>query len=458
MIQYINNIKQQRGGVDDTTALILSFDMGLNDIINNIEGKHSTSLTPIYTEGLYGKGLQLSRDNNKYPIYYKLPQSLENSYTLEFNVYINEEQTPYSSKNVILEINNSSSTSHTSNVYIHSDKTLYVFNKAISDLSININAYNHIAITYNGEIINVFINGVKSDITISPSSYNSHITSLHLGHISTYKVCFDGVLDNLRVSTDVKYTEDFIVPNRPFTSPYYPNVLSSTDESVTVTFETNVDALKVYINDELDKEYTEGLLRNNYIQHYYKKELLIDGNNKIKLEVDYGNCNVYNEFDYTKLPKLSNHATYNTISQRFKDLKERYSKQKESLIEALRLKGISVDDTLKMEDIIPLILYIGGESDGVLPKPPTDEIQPPKEPIEITSVSEVWGTAYINVSSGLVDDEAVDLYIDDVFKNTYYYRSGQVQTISTSVILNKTIQLKTTDGRVSNKYYVESFN
>ena len=83
MIQYINNIKQPRGGVDDTTALILSFDMGLNDIINNIEGKHSSSLTPIFTEGLYGKGLQLSRANNKYPIYYNLPQSLENSYTLE---------------------------------------------------------------------------------------------------------------------------------------------------------------------------------------------------------------------------------------------------------------------------------------------------------------------------------------------------------------------------------------
>lgn len=455
MIQYINNIKQPRGGVDDTTALILSFDMGLNDIINNIEGKHSTSLTPIYTEGLYGKGLQLSRDNNKYPIYYNLPQSLENSYTLEFNVYINEEQTPYSGKNVILEINNSSPTSYSSNVYINSDKTLYVFNKAISDLSININAYNHIAITYNGELINVFINGVKSNITIRPSSYTNNISKLYLGHISSSKVCFDGVLDNLRVSKDVKYTEDFIVPNKPFTTPYYPNVLSSTDESVTVTFETNIDRLRVYVNDELDTEYNEGLLRNNYIQHYYNKELLNEGNNKIKLEVGYGNYNVYNEFDFTKLPKLSNHATYNTISQRFKDLKERYSKQKESLIEALRLKGISVDDTLKMEDIIPLILYIGGESDGVLPKPPTEDIQPT---IEIIGVEENWGTAYINVSSGLVHDEAVDLYIDDVFKNTYYYRSGQVQTISTSVILNKTIQLKTTDGRVSNKYYVESFN
>lgn len=437
--------------LDENTICLLHCDEiseQIKDYTNNAYLKNTQNIA-VVEDGKFNKAYEIgySTQSNLY-FNNSISSYLTNTkiYTVDFWLKI-----PVKNPNYYILRTSSSQTSYL-DVQISCSTTSYTFTvNSTTIATVNkediIGQYVHFAISSDGTITYCFINGVLMNTVSSKNLCSSSHKYLYFakptGSIENL------IIDEFRISNVCRYTEDFTPNKRPYGNPTYPNVLNSTELLCSIINEITLDKLEVYVNDVLDKTYNS-LNANTITIHRYNLDLLETENNLIKVIGYKDNLDYPVEFKYKYLPPLSSIASLNTIINRLQSLLERQENENSIFRSILKSKGITDDlDGLRYEELMEYVRLLGDYDENNTPTTQT---------ITITSVSEVWGTAYINVSSGLVDDEPVDLYIDDVFKNTYYYRSGQVQTISTSVILNKTIQLKTTDGRVSNKYYVESFS
>lgn len=441
--------------IDDSTVIALNFEDTISDLTGNFVSFSSNLF--LDDNGKFGKciyGNKYTSSNMTLNKPFGELMNTDGDYTVDFWFKTLDSST---GARHILKGSSSSSNLTLSMYYNKTQLKLYPRINGDDFTEDCIENYNlgdwvHVAIVREGDLTYCFLNGKKSSTTTSSRKFTND-TSKSLTFLYSSTPSYVGYVDDFRITGKALFTENFTPTNKPLSNPLYPNILNSTEKLCSIKADRDMDKIEVYINNSLDKEYLN-LKKDTITIHNYNLELLGEGDNTIKVIGYINDIDYPIEFTYKDLPPLSHLATFNTICERFNTFLERKKEENNIFIKILKDKGITNDlNGLRHEELMEYVRLLGNYT------PPTeDEIQPPKEPIEITSVSEEWGTAYINVSSGLVDDEAVDLYIDDVFKNTYYYRSGQVQTISTSVILNKTIQLKTTDGRVSNKYYVESFS
>lgn len=437
--------------LDENTICLLHCDEiseQIKDYTNNTYLKNTQNIA-VVEDGKFNKAYEIgySTQSNLY-FNNSISSYLTNTkiYTVDFWLKI-----PVKNPNYYILRTSSSQTSYL-DVQISCSTTSYTFTvNSTTIATVNkediIGQYVHFAISSDGTNTYCFINGVLMNTVSSKNLCSSSHKYLYFakptGSIENL------IIDEFRISNVCRYTEDFTPNNRPYGNPTYPNILNSTELLCSIINEMNLDKVEVYVNNVLDKTYNS-LNANTITIHRYNLDLLESENNLIKVVGYKDNLDYPVEFKYKYLPPLSSIASLNTIINRLQSLLERQENENSIFRSILKSKGITDDlEGLRYEELMEYVRLLGDYDENNTPTTQT---------ITISNVSEVWGTAYINVSSGLVDDEAVDLYIDDVFKNTYYYRSGQVQTISTGVILNKTIQLKTSDGRVSNKYYVESFS
>lgn len=317
-----------------------------------------------------------------------------------------------------------------------------------------VEGWHHVAVQSDGSTTSVYFDGVKqtakapANRPLFSSSDSTWEFIRSDAATSTNPECYV-YIDELRISNCVRYTDDFTPNNRPYGNPTHPNILNSTELLCTIINEMVLDRLEVYINNVLDKTYNS-LNANSVTIHRYNLDLLESENNLIKVVSYKDNVDYPVEFEYKYLPPLSSLASLNTIINRLQSLLERQENENSIFRSILKEKGVTDDlEGLRYEDLMEYVRLLGDYT------PPTDDIV---ESITITGVTENFSTAYIQVSGGLIDDEIVELYIDGVLNGSYYYRTGQVQTISSSRLLNTTIQLKTTDGRISNKYYVDTIN
>lgn len=437
--------------LDENTICLLHCDEiseEIKDYTNNAYLRNTQNIA-VVEDGKFNKAYEIgySTQSNLY-FNNSISSYLTNTkiYTVDFWLKI-----PVKNPNYYILRTSSSQTSYL-DVQISCTTTSYSFSvNSTTIATVNkediIGQYVHFAISSDGTNTYCFINGALMNTVSSKNLCSSSHKYLYFAKPSGSTENL--IIDEFRISNVCRYTEDFTPNKRPYGNPTHPNVLNSTELLCSIINEITLDKLEVYVNDVLDKTYNS-LNANTITIHRYNLDLLESENNLIKVVGYKDNLDYPVEFEYKYLPPLSSIASLNTIINRLQSLLERQENENSIFRSILKSKGITNDlEGLRYEELMEYVRLLGDYDENNTPT---------TQSITITGVSEVWGTAHINVSSGLVDDEAVDLYIDDVFKNTYYYRSGQVQTISTSAILNKTIQLKTSDGRVSNKYYVESFS
>ena len=446
---------QSRSGIDNNTVLVLHCE-DATDSCGNLSAPLLNHGVATYVDGVFGKAISYGNTNylkcsfnNSLGTYF----NDVNIYTLDFWV---KPPTTNTSGNILASESSQSSyfrvevSKNNNNVQVRVNGT-YTFTGANDEY---VDKFMHIGVTSDGTTTYTYINGVKQETTVntlpicSKTSSSKYLNTLKVGSSTNAPI----VIDELRLSSVQRYSDNFTPPTRPYSLPYYPTVVSSTEDSVTVTFETNIDKLEVYINDVLDKEYTSDIGIGTYKQHFYNKELFTDSDNIIKIVSYYSGLEASNTFTYKSLPKLSQYADYSSINLRLKDVKDRVNKLKEELIEVLTFKGVTVSPTLSIQDIIPLVLYVG---DDEIPLPPSGVPT-------ITKITTSFSVPYIHIDTkGLItEDTTVDLYSDDVLlsSRTFYVSSSTVSfnNINNSDILNKHIHIDFRNGIVTDKFYVET--
>ena len=94
---------------------------------------------------------------------------------------------------------------------------------------LNLNNWNHLAVTYSNNLVNVFLNG---NIALSKSISVKLGGSFSIGTNPIKSECFTGYIDEFRISNIVRYTSNFNPPEYSFLSytntnsltPYYSNM------------------------------------------------------------------------------------------------------------------------------------------------------------------------------------------------------------------------------------------
>lgn len=436
--------------LDDNTICLLHFDDNFTDSINNIEPDIRNGDTfSIVKDGKFKggfKGLEGSGSKGGY-LSYTLQQTNLKTYTIDLWVYIDENQ--LNNKSQFLCINTTSSSQklglykNGSNYYF----TLWSDSGNDTKSEVKINDYNHIAVVSNGTTTEFYINGVKSTRTVS------NVTPLNrviLGQAYSSNMYTNCIIDEVRVSDVVRYTDNFTPNNRPYSNPIYPNVLNSTEILCSIINEMTLDKIEVYVNGVLDTTYNS-LNANTITIHRYNLDLLESENNLIKVIGYKDNLDYPVEFEYKYLPPLSSVASLNTIINRLQSLLERQEKENSIFISILKEKGITDDlEGLRYEELMEYVRLLG----ECKPKKPT-----------ITNITNTFGqyNFYINTYGLITEDTRVDLYIDDVLHSdrTFYVSNGYVNfnTISSDdVLLNKEIYLDFRNGITTEKYLVTSIN
>lgn len=105
-----------------------------------------------------------------------------------------------------------------------------------STLKINVASWNHVAFTWNGSSIVMFINGKLSNSSPQVGgNTGSGGTTLYIGNRAASDRAFVGLLQEIRISNTVRYTADFDVPTAPFEYDANTILLTHLDEGTGTT-------------------------------------------------------------------------------------------------------------------------------------------------------------------------------------------------------------------------------
>ena len=86
----------------------------------------------------------------------------------------------------------------------------------LGDATVTQDAWNHVAVTYDGTNIIGYINGVPTDTLALSGAVYSDNSVLYVGAATTNGNAWYGLMDELRVSDVVRYTGNFTPPSDPF--------------------------------------------------------------------------------------------------------------------------------------------------------------------------------------------------------------------------------------------------
>lgn len=283
-------------GIDKHTLVYLKAEDFIDSSFNNIE--ITSGGAQIVDDGCFGKCFNFTNINQRL----RVPDGsykLNDEWTIDFRLYMNSLSTPMSFDVVgkgyyQSAVNNGFVIRITSTGTIHFmltkgstvRKELYT-----SSGTIKVNTWQHICIMYkncnlsfyiDGKIINSLvdyeadINGTGRDLILGGGWENdSTRTSNHR-------------IDEFRISNVARWTEDFKLPTEPY--DYSPNIEIVEQTEYHISFNvlsntTTVNKVKVYVNNEIEKEYIDTF--ENLIFDIVYDEKYIIGKNEIKFVVEY---------------------------------------------------------------------------------------------------------------------------------------------------------------------------
>ena len=207
----------------------------------------------------------------------------------------------------------------------------------------------HRALVYDGNKFCAYENGklfgtVSCAGLAAPSP--SHIV---IGGYRAQGACYKAHVENLRISNNVRWTEDFEPPTRPYTSVSL-NIISQNNNEVnfSVTKGSNNESISkvdILVNGNVIQTFNEGYENINYT---IDKGVCCSGNNDVEIRAYYYN-NFYesSSFVYNNIiEKLPEQPTLPEINDKLNEIKNSYSVMNDRLYNILLNEGceLTVND------------------------------------------------------------------------------------------------------------------
>ncbi|MCC0679977.1 hypothetical protein IC218_06820 [Clostridioides sp. ES-S-0005-03] len=283
-------------GIDKHTLVYLKAEDFTDSSLNNIE------ITPggaqIVDDGYFGKCFNFTNVNQRL----RIPDGsykLNDEWTIDFRLYMNSLSTSTTfdilgkgyyqggvNNGFVIRIEGNGSI----RIMLTTGST--VRNQLFTSTKvINANIWQHVCFMYKNYNLSIYIDG---KFTCSFIDYNVDINGtgrdliLGGGWETDSTRTSNHRIDEFRISNVARWTEDFELPTEPY--DYSPNIeiIEQTEHHISfnvLSNTTTVNKVKVYVNNEIEKEYID-IFENLVFDIIYDEKYII-GKNEIKFVVEY---------------------------------------------------------------------------------------------------------------------------------------------------------------------------
>ena len=208
----------------------------------------------------------------------------------------------------------------------------------------NTSSWVHRAVVYDGVKFITFENGVKYT-EVTTTGITQLDEDIIIGQLRENTASYNAYVSELRISNNVRWTEDFEPPTKPYTSVSL-SILNQNDNefNFSVTKESvneSIDKVDILLNGNVVQTYTEGFDSINYSVN---KDACYLGGNDVEIRAYYYN-DFYesNSFVYNKsIDKLEEQPSLPEIVDKLNEVKNNYSMINDNLYNVLSNEGIDV--------------------------------------------------------------------------------------------------------------------
>ena len=270
----------------------------------------------------------------------------------------------------------------------------------------------HVALVRSGNLLSIYIDGINvGKQTISGSLFMQN-APLAIGRYGNYNgVFFNGIINNLRISNIVRYTEDFTPPTQPFNSISI-NVTNKTfsqiDFNVTKLSQETINKVEVLVNNIVSETYTDNF---NNLTYNIDNSLCAIGDNNITIRVTYDGNYVEEEVltHYRNPNKLPNSSSLKDVIDRQELLNDIIEFQMNNLKNILVSKNVEVaEEENKLSSLIDKVNELGEYDNPIL--------YLYNEGDECVDVTGGWGESY-NSGDGIKDFNKYDKFMNIAVSN-----------------------------------------
>ncbi|MFL8672432.1 LamG-like jellyroll fold domain-containing protein [Clostridioides sp. GD02404] len=306
-------------GIDKYTLVYLKAEDFTDSSFNNIE--ITSGGAQIIDDGCFGKCFDFTNVNQRLRVpdgSYKLNEE----WTIDFRLYMNSLNTPTTfdilgkgyyqggvNNGFVIRIEDNGS------IRIMLTNGSTVRNQLFtSTKAIKVNCWQHVCFIYKNYNLSIYIDG---KFACSFIDYNVDINGtgrdliLGGGWENDSTRTSNHRIDEFRISNVARWTNDFEVPIEPY--DYSPNIeiVEQTEHHISfnvLSNTTTVNKVKVYINDEVEKEYID--IFENLIFDIIYDEKYITGENEITFVIEYNNIKTVEEKIYHYRQRIDENTVF----------------------------------------------------------------------------------------------------------------------------------------------------
>lgn len=306
-------------GIDKYTLVYLKAEDFTDSSFNNIE--ITSGGAQIIDDGCFGKCFNFTNVNQRLRVpdgSYKLNEE----WTIDFRLYMNSLNTPTTfdilgkgyyqggvNNGFVIRIEDNGS------IRIMLTNGSTVRNQLFtSTKAIKVNCWQHVCFIYKNYNLSIYIDG---KFACSFIDYNVDINGtgrdliLGGGWENDSTRTSNHRIDEFRISNVARWANDFEVPIEPY--DYSPNIeiVEQTEHHISfnvLSNTTTVNKVKVYINDEVEKEYID--IFENLIFDIIYDEKYITGENEITFVIEYNNIKTVEEKIYHYRQRIDENTVF----------------------------------------------------------------------------------------------------------------------------------------------------
>ena len=207
----------------------------------------------------------------------------------------------------------------------------------------------HRALVYDGTAFYAYENGKLFGTTTCEGLAAPSPSHIIIGGYRAQSACYNAHVENLRISNNIRWTEDFEPPTKPYTSVSL-NVINQNNNEVnfSVTKESDnesINKVDILLNGNVIQTFNEGYDNINYT---IDKAACWLGDNEVEIRAYYYN-NFYesSSFVYNNtIEKLPEQPALPEIVDKLNEMKNSYSVMNDTLYETLSDRGceLTIDD------------------------------------------------------------------------------------------------------------------
>ncbi|MCC0638971.1 MULTISPECIES: LamG domain-containing protein [unclassified Clostridioides] len=304
----ITNLGDHIQVIDEHTLLYLKAEDFTDSSFNNID--ITPGGTQVIDDGYFGKCFNFTNINQRL----RIPDGsykLNDEWTIDFRLYMNSLSTP-TSFDILGKGYYQGGVNNGFVVRIESNGSMHVLLTNGSAIikrvvalagAIEFKTWQHICIIYKNCVLSLYIDGkfisslIDNDVDINGTGKD---LILGCGWETDSTRTSNHRIDEFRISNVARWTENFEVPTEPYDYPCKIEILEQTEHHINFRVlinTTTVNKVKVYVNNEIEKEYIDTF--ENLVFDIIYDEKYIIGKNEIKFVVEYNeNKNIEEKVDH----------------------------------------------------------------------------------------------------------------------------------------------------------------